>query len=69
MASNPLLYSPEELQKFAGDLIGDITDAPAVVPPACIDLDLTLTADAIQGAEIQQEGRSSHSSSDKHFDL
>jgi len=69
MASNPHLYSPEELQKFAGDLVGDITDAPPIVPPACIDLDLTLIADAVQGAEIQQEGRSSHASSDKNFHL
>jgi len=69
MASNQHLYSPEELHKFAGDLIGDITDPPDIVSPACIDLDLTIMADALQGADMQQESRSTHTCNDKNFDL
>jgi len=75
MASHPHLYSPEELQRFAGDLVSDITDAPVELPPTCVDLDLdlTLVSDTVKGAEvaaeIQPERQSSRTSSDKQWTL
>lgn len=81
MASHPHLYSPEELQKFAGDLVSDITDAPVELPSTCVnlDLDLTLVPDTVQGAEVtaaevaaeemQPERQSSNASSDQQWTL